>query len=600
MNAPEAAIAPRRQQQPLEISRVLDDLVFDGLIDAEGARSLLRQPSADRVGESRHPLVRIAACDWENRRQPGRKLGIEALVQWQAARAGMPYFRFDPLSIEVAKVTSVLPYAYAARLKILPVKLTQTEVTVATAEPWDTSWVEDLARALKLGIQRVLSNPRDIERYLVEFYALARSVKASHQERAKSALPANISTLEQLMQLGRAGKLDANDQHIVNIVDWLLQYAFESRASDIHLEPRRELGNVRFRIDGVLHEVYQIPATVMTAVTSRFKILARMDVAEKRKPQDGRIKTRSPEGKEIELRVASLPTAFGEKLVLRVFDPEILLRNFGQLGFSPEETRQWQSMIERPHGIVLVTGPTGSGKTTTLYSSLKLLATPRVNVCTIEDPIEVTDPAFNQMQVQPGIDLGFAEGIRALMRQDPDIIMVGEIRDLETAEVAVQAALTGHLVLSTLHTNDAPSAITRLLDLGVPAYLLKAVLIGVVAQRLVRRLCPHCKQPVEIGAERWRAVAGGEGLQVPAFACEPRGCLECRETGYLGRVGIYEIMPLTPSLQAQVHAHTDGAALRGAALAEGMRSLRAAGCRKIAEGLTSVEEVLDTAGVQGT
>ncbi|MBV8062001.1 MAG: type II/IV secretion system protein [Nevskia sp.] len=577
----------------LELAELLEGLAADGMITPEQARQLHTAAASSR--DKLHPLQRVALCEWPNARQPGKRLTLESLVQWLAAKTALPYLRIDPLSIEVSRVTTVVSYAYAARLKILPVKVTQDEVTIATAEPWLREWEDDLSSVLKRRIQRVLANPLDIERYLVEFYALAKSVKASSEERAKFASFGATRTLEQLVELGRTGKLDANDQHVVNIVDWLLQYAYDSRASDIHLEPRREHGNVRFRIDGVLHEVYQIPAAVMTAVTSRIKIIARMDVAEKRRPQDGRIKTRSPEGKEVELRAAALPTAFGEKLVLRIFDPEVLVRNFGQLGFSSEESRKWQEMIARPHGIVLVTGPTGSGKTTTLYSSLKQLATPQVNVCTIEDPIELVDASFNQMQVQANIELGFADGIRALMRQDPDIIMVGEIRDLETAEVAVQAALTGHLVLSTLHTNDAPSAITRLLDLGVPGYLLKAVIIGVVAQRLVRRLCPHCKQPVQIDADRWFDLTGGAPILAPDSAYEPIGCLECRETGYLGRVGIYEIMPLSDSLKSHIHDQTDGLLLRQQALREGMTPLRLAGCRKIAEGLTSVEEVLGAA-----
>jgi general secretion pathway protein E len=582
--------AGRPRDHALELNEVLEGLLADALILPEQARQL--RASALESREKLHPLQRVALCEWSNAQQPNKRLTLEALVQWLAAKTGLPYLRIDPLSIEVGRVTTVVSYAYAARLKILPVKVTQDEVTIATAEPWLREWENDLSTMLKRRVQRVLANPLDIERYLVEFYALAKSVKASSEERSKFASFGATRTLEQLVELGRSGKLDANDQHVVNIVDWLLQYAFDSRASDIHMEPRREHGHVRFRIDGVLHEVYQIPAAVMTAVTSRIKIIARMDVAEKRKPQDGRIKTRSPEGKEVELRAASLPTAFGEKLVLRIFDPEVLVRDFSQLGFSAEESRQWHEMIGRPHGIVLVTGPTGSGKTTTLYSSLKQLATPQVNVCSIEDPIEMVDPSFNQMQVQTNIDLGFAEGIRALMRQDPDIIMVGEIRDLETAEVAVQAALTGHLVLSTLHTNDAPSAITRLLDLGVPGYLLKAVLIGVVAQRLVRRLCPHCRHAVQIDADRWFDLTGGAPMLAPDTAYEPVGCLECRETGYLGRVGIYEIMPLTDSLKAHVHGQTDSLLLRQQALREGMTPLRLAGCRKIAEGLTSVEEVL--------
>ncbi|MFI4979555.1 MAG: GspE/PulE family protein, partial [Nevskiales bacterium] len=382
----------------IDLAEVLDYLVGDGMILPEQARAL--RARAGEWREHRHPLRRVAECELDNAKQPGKRLTLEALVQYLAGKTGLPYLRIDPLSIEVSKVTTVVSYAYAARLKILPVKVTQEEVVIATAEPWLREWERDLGSVLKLRIKRVLANPLDIDRYLVEFYALAKSVKASSEERAKFGSFGNTRTLEQLVELGRSGKLDANDQHVINIVDWLLQYAFDSRASDIHLEPRREHGKVRFRIDGVLHEVYQIPATVMTAVTSRIKIIARMDVAEKRRPQDGRIKTRSPEGKEVELRAASLPTAFGEKLVLRIFDPEVLQRDFSQLGFSVDEARTWQEMIGRPHGIVLVTGPTGSGKTTTLYSSLRQLATPQVNVCTIEDPIEMVDPAFNQMQVQ--------------------------------------------------------------------------------------------------------------------------------------------------------------------------------------------------------
>jgi general secretion pathway protein E len=595
--ATQPATKEKVRDHAIELDEVLEGLLVDGMIRVEQAQTLRRR--AAESSERRPPLQRVAEAELDNAKQPGKRLGLEPLVQWLAARTGLPYLRIDPLSIEVGKVTTVVSYAYAARLKILPVKVAQDEVVIATAEPWLREWENDLGSMLKLRIKRVLANPLDIDRYLIEFYALAKSVKASSEERAKFGTFGNTRTLEQLVELGRTGKLDANDQHVVNIVDWLLQYAFDSRASDIHLEPRREHGKMRFRIDGVLHEVYQIPAAVMAAVTSRIKILARMDVAEKRRPQDGRIKTRSPEGKEIELRAASLPTAFGEKLVLRIFDPEVLLRDFGQLGFSAAETRIWREMISRPHGIVLVTGPTGSGKTTTLYSSLKQLATPQVNVCTIEDPIEQVDAAFNQMQVQSNIDLNFAEGIRALMRQDPDIIMVGEIRDLETAEVAVQAALTGHLVLSTLHTNDAPSAVTRLLDLGVPSFMIKAVVIGVLAQRLVRRLCPHCKQPVEIDAARWREISGG-ALALPDSVFEPIGCLECRETGYLGRVGIYELMPLSAGLKNHIHEHTDGAKLRQQAMLEGMSPLRLAGCGKVGEGLTSVEEVLGATGLEHT
>ncbi|HSW14886.1 MAG TPA: GspE/PulE family protein [Solimonas sp.] len=578
--------APDRR---LELGELLENLVADGLTTRAAVREL--QIRLASQPDPRHPLAVIAGADWDNPQAPGRKLNLETLTQWLAKKFDLPYLRIDPLTIEVSKITAVIPYAYAARSKILPVKVTPTEVTIATSEPQLREWERDLVPLLKQQqIRRVVANPLDIERYLIEFYALARSVKASQTESAKNPVK-SVQNLEQLTQLGRAGKLTADDQHVVAIVDWLLQYAFEQRASDIHLEPRRESANVRFRIDGVLHDVYQMPAAVGTAVTSRLKILARMDVAEKRKPQDGRIKTRTPEGKEVELRVSSLPTAFGEKLVMRIFDPDVLVKDFAELGFTTQDAARWRQMIEQPHGIVLVTGPTGSGKTTTLYSTLRQLATSEVNVCTIEDPIELVEASFNQMQVQPSIDLHFANGVRALMRQDPDIIMVGEIRDLETAEVAIQAALTGHLVLSTLHTNDAPSAITRLLDLGVPAYLIRSTLLGVVAQRLLRKLCRHCKKPVEPDAAQWRELVGGQAIEAPRKVHEPVGCLECRETGYLGRTGIYEIMSMTPAVKELIREETDLTPLREAATRDGMTPLRVAGSQKVWTGLTSIDEV---------
>ncbi len=356
---------------------------------------------------------------------------------------------------------------------------------------------------------------------------------------------------------------------------------------------------MRFRIDGVLHQVYQIPAAILIAMTSRIKILARMDVVEKRRPQDGRVKTRTLAGEEVELRISTMPTAFGEKLVMRIFDPEVLVRDFKELGFSDEDHKRWRDMTERPNGIVLVTGPTGSGKTTTLYSTLKTLATPEVNVCTIEDPIEMVEPAFNQMQVVQQIDLGFAEGVRALMRQDPDIIMVGEIRDLETAEMAVQSALTGHLVLSTLHTNDAPSAVARLLELGVPPYLLNATLNGVMGQRLVRTLCEHCKQKIELNRAEdqaaWEALVMPWKSKHPAKLYKPVGCLECRMTGFTGRIGIYETLLFTGAIKALVNDKADLSALREQAFKEGMKPLRISGAMKVGAGLTTIEEVLKVA-----
>jgi len=587
------ATAPvtRASDRRLALPDLLDALMADGLVTPEQRKDL--QARHDAARDKRHPLDVLASVEWPDPRKPGAKLTMDVLTQWLAARSNVGWMRIDPLSIDVAKVTAVMPYAYAARVKVLPVKVTPTEITLATCEPYEREWENELARIVPQSIKRVLASPGDIERYLVEFYALERSVKASNDERR--GLPQGSQNLEQLMELGRKGKLTADDQHVVAIVDWLLSYAFESRASDIHLEPRRDLSAVRFRIDGVLHEVYQMPTPVMIAVTSRIKILSRMDVAEKRKPQDGRIKTRSPNGKEVELRASSLPTAFGEKLVMRIFDPEVLVRDFGELGFTEEDERRWNGMVNLPNGIVLVTGPTGSGKTTTLYSTLKQLATPEVNVCTVEDPIEMVEPAFNQMQVVHAIDLGFASGIRTLLRQDPDIIMVGEIRDLDTAEMATQAALTGHLVLSTLHTNDAPSAVTRLLDLGVPYYLLNSTMIGVMAQRLVRTLCPHCKEAGELDDDTWQMLVSPWKAAKPAKVYYARGCLECRMTGYMGRVGLYEMLTMTSSLRQLITTETNLEALTAQAYKDGMKPLRISGAAKIAAGLTTVEEVLKVA-----
>jgi general secretion pathway protein E len=484
--------------------------------------------------------------------------------------------------------------AYAERFRILPVAVDRMTLTVATAEPFVRSWAAELGQILKLDVKLVFANPQDIRRYLVEFYNLARSMKkASETSKGELSLARNF---EQLVELGQRGNLDANDQHVVHIVDWLWQYAFEQRASDIHVEPRRDAGLVRFRIDGVLHQVYAIPIPVLNAMTSRIKLLARMEIVEKRRPQDGRIKTVSTTGQEVELRISTMPTAFGEKLVMRIFTPEVLVRDFVELGLTADDRARWESMIREPNGIILVSGPTGSGKTTTLYSSLKQLATPEVNVCTIEDPIEMIEPAFNQMQVQPVIGVDFATGVRTLLRQDPDIIMVGEIRDRDTADMAVQAALTGHLVLSSLHTNDAPTAVTRLLDLGVPSYLIQSTVLGVMAQRLVRTLCPHCKKPTEPpDDETWRAITAPWRADKPEQVMGAVGCLECRMTGYFGRVGLYEIMTMTPALRRLIVPGCDDARLREQAFKDGMKPLRVSGAMKVAAGVTTAEEVVKVA-----
>ena len=589
-----SAREPRKiAEHKLSLQEVLGWMRADGMIGADKVE-ILHGLAERGAYKNQHPLSILGKRGWTDARPPHTPLTVESLSNWLAIRSGLGYYKIDPLKLDVQRITSVVSLPYASRYNVLPVEVTAQEITFATAEPYEQEWEREVSQAQKKKIKRVLANPEDIARYLVEFYSISRSVLGAEKQN-EGATPTSIQNLEQLVELGRSGKLDVNDHHVISIVEWLLQYAFEQRASDIHVEPRREQGVIRFRIDGVMQQVYQLPAAVLMPVTSRIKILARMDIAEKRRPQDGRIKTRTPDGQEVELRLSTMPTAFGEKLVMRIFDPTVLLKDFRALGFAESDEKLWSGMIENPHGIILVTGPTGSGKTTTLYSTLKQVAKPEVNVCTIEDPIELVEPAFNQMQVQQNIDLSFASGVRTLLRQDPDIIMIGEIRDAETAEMAVQAALTGHLVFSTLHTNDAPSSVSRLLDLGVQPFLIQSTLLGVIAQRLVRTVCPHCRGQTELPDADWETLVAPWKAQKPHYVYEAVGCLECRNTGYKGRVGLYEMMHVTPKLKPMLADGMDMEMLREAAIREGMKPLRLRGAQKVAEGLTTVEEVLRVA-----
>ncbi|MEX2468882.1 MAG: GspE/PulE family protein [Pseudohongiellaceae bacterium] len=584
-NSPKKAA---RADAPVNLKDFLDGLLASGRITRKDHdQAVANRHAAEH--RDKHILAFLADLELEDQANAGRRLDIETLTRELSLQAGQDYYRIDPLKIDVARVTQVMDYKFSQRHKILCVEEGDDEVVIASAEPFLSSWQSVLEHTSQKRVRRVVANPLDIKRLTAEFYSVSKSILGATRG---SVVGKGIGNLEQMLELGKLKDPEANDQHIVNVVDWLLQYAFEQRASDIHIEPRREKGAIRFRIDGVLHTVYALPMQALSAVTSRLKILGRMNVTEKRKPQDGRIKTKSPNGEEVELRLSTLPTAFGEKLVMRIFDPEVLLRPFETLGLSKEDLQRWQQIISNNYGIVIITGPTGSGKTTTLYSTLKTLATEEVNVCTIEDPIEMVEDSFNQMQVQENIDLNFADGVRALLRQDPDIIMIGEVRDLETAEMAIQAALTGHLVFTTLHTNDAPSAITRLLELGVPPYLLKATVVGIMAQRLVRTLCPHCREPTEITAEAWEELTSPWKVKMPTRANAAPGCLECRETGFLGREGIYEVMPFSESLQQYADDKAELPALRRQAYKEGMLSLRLSGAQKVANGLTTINEVL--------
>ncbi|OBV39910.1 GspE/PulE family protein [Janthinobacterium psychrotolerans] len=581
---------PPASSAPLDLQEIISWLLDDGHLAGAGLAAIrTRAQTVLQHSKAIHPLCALADCQLRSALAPHAPLDLDTLCAWLAGRANLPYLRLDPLAIDFSQVADVMTASYAARFNILPVESTPERIVVATAQPYALAWQAELGRLAPRKLSLVIANPVLIADYIAQFFSLAGSVKVARQSSTQDlSLRHNF---EQLVELGRGkSSLDANDQHVVRIVDWLWQYAFAQRASDIHLEPKRDAGLVRLRIDGLLHQAYQVPPVVMLAMTARIKLLGRMDVLEKRRPQDGRIKTRNADGREIELRLSTLPTAFGEKLVMRIFDPEVVLKSLDQLGFPPADAARWQALTARTHGIVLVTGPTGSGKTTTLYSTLKALARSEVNVCTVEDPIEMVEPAFNQIQVQA--ELSFADGVRALLRQDPDIIMVGEIRDLATAEMAIQAALTGHLVLSTLHTNDAPSAVTRLLELGVPGYLLEASLIGVLAQRLLRCLCPQCKQLAAApGDAQWHSLAG-DHLARPESCYRPVGCASCRHSGYRGRAGVYELLSVTERFSQLIRDGADIHALRRQSILDGMTPLRLAGAQQIVAGLTTIEEVL--------
>ncbi|MBI5509179.1 MAG: type II/IV secretion system protein [Deltaproteobacteria bacterium] len=526
----------------------------------------------------------------------GKSLGESELGALVADAVGLSFHKIDPLALDMALVTRTLSRPFALRHVVLPIAETATELTVAIENPFDQEVVESLKRIARRQVRRVVAAKKEIVKALTEIYGFRKSVESAARESGRQSDP--FADFEQLVRLRNVGEIEASDQHVVNAVDFLLRYAFDQRASDIHLEPKKGDAQVRLRIDGVLHNTHTIPRAVVPAMVSRVKTLSRMDIAEKRRPQDGRIKTMMGE-REVELRVSTLPTAFGEKVVIRIFDPENLLQDLPDLGFDASDLAVFKRWIDLPHGLVLITGPTGSGKTTTLYATLKTLADESVNVTTVEDPIEMITDRFNQTAAQPKIGLDFPDTMRAILRQDPDIIMVGEIRDKPTAEMAVQAALTGHLVLSTLHTNDSVGAITRLQDLGVPPFLIASSVIGVMAQRLVRRICKDCKRPAPLSAQELLALGIREETRgTYAGTMEGAGCVTCRGTGYYGRVGIFEMLDLTPALAALVTEAATELTLRQAALGAGMRTLRACALERLALGLTTAEEVVKVTGIE--
>lgn len=520
----------------------------------------------------------------------GASLDQDAIARLVAADAGLAFEKPDPIEIDMKLVATTVSQPFARHHSCIPLRLENGKIVFALENPYDPELVRQLTEVADQPITIVLSSKKDISKLIAEVYGLSSSINAAEQE-ATSGL--DIGNLEQLVRLKKTGEIEPTDRPIINAVEYLLNYAFDQRASDIHIEPKRENTMVRLRIDGVLHNIYQFPTAIHRAFTSRIKMLARMDISERRRPQDGRIKTQRDQH-EIELRVSSMPVAFGEKLVIRVFDPQATIKDLSAVGMSPEEVDQWRKFIHRPHGMILVTGPTGSGKTTTLYSTLKELAGPDVNITTVEDPIEMVHEEFNQVLVQRRIDLTFAAALRTILRQDPDVVMVGEIRDAETAQMAAQAALTGHLVFSTLHTNDTASTVTRLLDLGIEPFLLSSVLVGVMAQRLVRRICPHCKTATHLTSEQVEMLdiklPPRSERALPAYYGQ--GCSHCRGTGYYGRTGIFEMLTVDANIGRLITRQAGAPEIRKAARANGMIPLQEGAIRKLAGGLTTFEEVM--------
>lgn len=530
----------------------------------------------------------IASMNLERADQAGLFLDEEGVFQALAQAWGVPYKKIDPLKLDLNLVTGTIPHSFAMKHLVLPIAVEGECLIVATPNPFNIEVMEDISRVCHRKVRPVVSAKNDVVKLINEYFGFKRSIAAAEDQFAGPSV--DLGNLEQYVRL-TPGDEAPNDQHIVNAVNHLLNYAFEQRASDVHIEPKRDVSLVRLRIDGVLHTVYRLPKKVHSAILSRIKNLSRLDMAEKRKPQDGRIKT-DKGGVEAEIRVSTVPVAFGEKAVMRIMDPDVLFQNLEKLGFSSSDLISFQQFIGMPHGIVLVCGPTGSGKSTTLYSALRSLSTPEINITTIEDPIEMVHEDFNQIAVQPVLGITFSTILRNILRQDPDIIMVGEMRDLETAENAVQAALTGHLVLSTLHTNDAPSAITRLLDLGIPSFLIQATLVGIMAQRLVRKICPGCKETFEMDATELSSLGLDLEREGAVELCRGRGCLKCRGTGYFGRTGIFELLPFSEEIKRLTTSDADVAAIRAAAQKEGMATLRENAIRKLLEGKTTYQEVL--------
>ncbi len=578
---------------------VVELLKTEGFIDSASEKNILRGAgetekklknqirSTNYDSQYFSPIEIIASMGIPVGREGGDACEKE-IFQNYASAARIPFISIDPLKLDAKSVCDIISKPFARKNLLVPVKLKGDRLTVAMVNPFDKEVVQGLEDVTGYKVEPMLGLRNEILKTINEIFAFEHSlIKAEKSKLANR----DFGNLEQLVDISMETELDASDHHIIKAVDLLLQYAYEQLASDIHIEPKRDKAVVRLRIDGRLQTTHSIPKKVYPSFTSRIKIMAALDIAEKRKPQDGRIKTKN-NGIEIELRISTVPVAFGEKIVIRIFDPNILLQDVSSLGFLQHQLDRFKRMLKKPYGIILVTGPTGSGKTTCLYSALKFLASPEVNITTIEDPIEMVYESFNQIAVHSQVDLNFTTALRHVLRQDPDIIMIGEIRDHETAEYAVQAALTGHLVLTTLHTNNAAGAITRLRDLEIESFLIASTLIGVIAQRLVRKICSHCQIPAAINPEQMHLLGMKSNSEASWNLMQGRGCQRCRNTGFKGRIGVFEILEVDENLRALIRDDEDESAISAAARKAGTEPLLNTAVRNLVDGKTTIDEIL--------
>ncbi len=559
-------------------------------------QKLLKQFGADRKFDKSFPdLVDIiVSFKLDMGGQKGKTLDEDTIIQAVSQSCGIPFKKLDPLNLDMETVTKTIPRNFAINHLLLPFNFQNGILEVAIYHPDNKTVLNDIEQANQVTIKPYLSPKSDIKKILAEFFGFQRSISAAEDQFGGPGVggSVDIGNLEQFVKISSSKEISSSDQHIKSAVNHLFNYALDQNASDIHVEPKRKSCMVRFRIDGSLHTIYNLPKAVHAAIVARIKFLARLDIAEKRRPQDGRIKLSLSEEKEAEVRVSTVPVAFGEKVVMRILDPDVIFQDLDKLGFSQRDRIVYNSFIQSPHGIVLVTGPTGSGKSTTLYSTLEKIATPERNIVTVEDPVEMVYEAFNQISVQPLIDVTFSTILRNILRQDPDVIMIGEIRDLDTASHAVQAAMTGHLVFSTLHTNDAVSSIVRLRDLGLEPFLISSTLLGSLAQRLVRTVCAHCVESFEMkGSELLKL--GFPVVEKEVYSLKRgKGCRRCRGTGYKGRCGIFEIFPLSEQMKKMISSESNINEIRQLAIREGMTTLREDAWEKVKSGITTYEEAM--------